>query len=406
MAWENASGFGNTKNPLLLDNSWLAQINDTFNNSGQRSQTLWSGDTLPTGITVNTDYLDLPSTNWQNETLESHDNVTWQYRKDVNRAGINLIINNSVYIDPGIYMEGGQVISFGFVINHELHKAKVSAAFGNGTNYNYIYVYYKDSTNAEVLYNALIGNPYDFNRSGGAGSGYIGNSLLFNKKMVGCNVPTSSAEGTKTESVNEASETPVSGKPKIGNGFCRIKFLRTINPPDEYKYYIDYINKREDKNTSEGFFFYNWPDKRPYGTLDEYKHYPLTKLSYRNPGNVQTAGIWTNSVYACEPITVKINKVEGSNYYSWTINGQYVAQFETTSSSYQQHFAYYSSSNSQRYTDKAFWGSTYGVTDNPPTFTDSIHNNTLTACFELLKAEYRNINIYVDGEPWAIVDFS
>ena len=44
--------------------------------------------------------------------------------------------------------------------------------------------------------------------------------------MVGYNVPTSSVEGTKTESVNEASATPVSGKPKSGNGHARIKFLR------------------------------------------------------------------------------------------------------------------------------------------------------------------------------------
>ena len=62
--------------------------------------------------------------------------------------------------------------------------------------------------------------------SGGAGSGYIGNSLVSNKKMVGYNVPTSSAESTKTESVNEASESPVSGKPKIGNGYAKIKLLR------------------------------------------------------------------------------------------------------------------------------------------------------------------------------------
>lgn len=65
-------------------------------------------------------------------------------------------------------------------------------------------------------------------KSGGAGSGYIGNSLLSNKKMVGYNVPTSSAEGTKTESVNEASENPVANKPKIGNGFARIKQITTI----------------------------------------------------------------------------------------------------------------------------------------------------------------------------------
>lgn len=74
----------------------------------------------------------------------------------------------------------------------------------------------------------INGERYDSNKSGGAGSGYIGNSLLSNKKMVGYNVPTSSAESTKTESVDEASETPVSGKPNIGNGFARIKFLRDI----------------------------------------------------------------------------------------------------------------------------------------------------------------------------------
>lgn len=60
----------------------------------------------------------------------------------------------------------------------------------------------------------------------GAGSGYIGNSLVNNKKMIGYNVPTSDAEGTKTESVNDVSANPVSGKPKSGNGFARIKFLR------------------------------------------------------------------------------------------------------------------------------------------------------------------------------------
>lgn len=80
-------------------------------------------------------------------------------------------------------------------------------------------------------------------KSGGAGSGYIGNSLLSNKKMVGYNVPTSSAEGTKTESVNDVSASAVSGKPKSGNGFARIKFLR--NPfyeLDEYLSQLDYNN--------------------------------------------------------------------------------------------------------------------------------------------------------------------
>lgn len=62
-------------------------------------------------------------------------------------------------------------------------------------------------------------------KSGGAGSGYIGNSLLSNKKMVGYNVPTSSDEATKTESVNVFSSIPEVDKPKAGNGYARIRFL-------------------------------------------------------------------------------------------------------------------------------------------------------------------------------------
>lgn len=75
--------------------------------------------------------------------------------------------------------------------------------------------------NIDLLYDAI----YGVYRGGGAGSGYIGNSLLFNKKMVGYNVLTSSAEGTKTESVNEVSASAVSGKPKSGNGYAKIKLI-------------------------------------------------------------------------------------------------------------------------------------------------------------------------------------
>lgn len=66
---------------------------------------------------------------------------------------------------------------------------------------------------------------------GGAGSGYIGNALLSNKKMVGYNVPTSSAESTKTESVNTYSANAEANKPKAGNGFVKITWLREI--PEE-----------------------------------------------------------------------------------------------------------------------------------------------------------------------------
>lgn len=71
-------------------------------------------------------------------------------------------------------------------------------------------------------YKAANGN------SGGAGSGYIGNALLSNKKMVGYNVPTSDTASTKTESVETYSATAEADKPKAGNGFVRITWLREL----------------------------------------------------------------------------------------------------------------------------------------------------------------------------------
>lgn len=82
---------------------------------------------------------------------------------------------------------------------------------------------------------------------GGAGSGYIGNSLLSNKKMVGYNVPISSTEGTKTESINEVSAIPVSDKPKAGNGHARIKFLRVPEPSSKVFFEANFNADGRDK---------------------------------------------------------------------------------------------------------------------------------------------------------------
>ena len=74
----------------------------------------------------------------------------------------------------------------------------------------------------------------------GAGSGYIGNALLSNKKMVGYNVPTSSDTDTKTESVQVYSANAEANKPKAGNGYVKITWLRGLPPlpapviPDTY----------------------------------------------------------------------------------------------------------------------------------------------------------------------------
>lgn len=116
--------------------------------------------------------------------------------------------------------------------------------------------------------------------SGGAGSGYIGNTLVGNKKMVGYNVPTSSAESTKTESVNEASESPVSGKPKIGNGFAKIKLVHSCTD-----YTFEQLAKSLDFTK-----YKRAPSNRETWTFDELSEYfgsdyllECAQYNYANP---------------------------------------------------------------------------------------------------------------------------
>lgn len=59
----------------------------------------------------------------------------------------------------------------------------------------------------------------------GGGSGYIGNSLLYDRHMAGYNVEASEAETTKTISVANASEEPKADYAKIGNGYAKITYL-------------------------------------------------------------------------------------------------------------------------------------------------------------------------------------
>ena len=68
----------------------------------------------------------------------------------------------------------------------------------------------------------------------GAGSGYIGNELLINKKMVGHNVPTSDNEDDLTESVNTYSENHDESLPQSGNGYARISYVGDFCPGSQW----------------------------------------------------------------------------------------------------------------------------------------------------------------------------
>ena len=61
--------------------------------------------------------------------------------------------------------------------------------------------------------------------SGSGGSGYIGNSLLYNKAMYCYNCEESTEESTKTISTTCTSKTPTENCSKQGNGYARITFI-------------------------------------------------------------------------------------------------------------------------------------------------------------------------------------
>lgn len=219
--------------------------------------------------------------------------------------------------------------------------------------------------------------------SGGAGSGYIGNSLVSNKKMVGYNVPTSSAEGTKTESVNEVSASAVSGKTKSGNGFARIKFLRDFEPPEEYRQYLNSIN-------GSGFFFKDWTIREVtwYG---ETVNYPYGGYSYfcfddtPPTGNrVNYNATFTSSVSPISSVYI----TSSNNTYSYTITANRLQA--STREAYALNFR---GEVSPIQINAASGGS--GEETRTASF------NSLLDLFGELVTRAKNVNIYVDGVLWS-----
>ena len=71
----------------------------------------------------------------------------------------------------------------------------------------------------------------------GGGSGYIGNSLLTNKKMVCYDCDESNETSTKTISVNSSSEEPLADTAKEGEGYAKISYYPAVGFTSEnYEY--------------------------------------------------------------------------------------------------------------------------------------------------------------------------
>lgn len=66
------------------------------------------------------------------------------------------------------------------------------------------------------------------NAKSGGGSGYIGNSILFDKHMTGYNVETSTDPDTYTNTTTDFSTEAISDTAKEGDGFVRITYLYDV----------------------------------------------------------------------------------------------------------------------------------------------------------------------------------
>lgn len=217
--------------------------------------------------------------------------------------------------------------------------AYVQKDSGSVKNWSYADVkgYYPDWYVSQYNETELIGfldeifDKCTYKPSGGAGSGYIGNTLVSNKKMVGYNVPTSSAESTKTESVEDASESPVSGKPKIGNGYAKIKFLRDLIETNlsSLAKNTDFVNHRKVSQTPTDniSFQYTFADLTSYYLSDWIlSGYPDTNTYQNGEFNIPIAsaygsGFLSNGVAIPIDGNTKIYGVKFDCKVVYTIDG-------------------------------------------------------------------------------------
>lgn len=245
---------------------------------------------------------------------------------------------------------------------------------------------------------------------GGAGSGYIGNPLVSNKKMIGYNVPTSSAESTKTESVSAYSTNYVANQPKAGNGHARIKFLRSAR--ELYVDDIQFINGNptsyDDKNSNwlKGaniFFTYTGGGYSPANTL-----IPLGNGTKVNPNYNQfnydsdRYNPWLAQTNCCVNV-VDIN-IDSLNL-TISYGEHYPFIFEDVRNS-----AYPAARFSGAIVGQGGYNSEMSAWDCQGQFLSGMDWSSLPtsgfadldAIFKFLRERFKNINIYVDGEAWSL----
>ena len=252
--------------------------------------------------------------------------------------------------------------------------------------------------------------------SGGAGSGYIGNEFLSNKKMVGFNVPTSSTASTKTESVQTCNISPYADTPKVGNGFATIKFLSSVIIPDEYKPYLDLINGCNGdgydffwKNQTINFPLGGYKDPKMFSYYLERRSYPPSSIvPFAFQAGVQDSqgygsgyGAYHTSLFSLWIINESgTYKLYFRNYHRYVLN----VNIDTTDPLYGRYYrGNYKTSGGSWGT---FWWDNDRASSSPSTYVEGdstvrATNSTLAGLLDWCAKHFRNVNIYVDRILWS-----
>lgn len=338
----------------------------------------------------------------RNDLVSGVDNCI-AYDQSINLSGSNVLYGSKFHISDGIEAQ-----SVAWNLSTRNYEGKNYSYDSNSNESLPPYIIY---TTAKYKNLYINGSLVDKNTGGGAGSGYIGNSLLSNKKMVGYNAPTSSAESTKTESVEDAKSKTTSGKPKIGNGYARITLLQEItpNPPEEFLQDIDAIN-------GSGYVFKNWQQPAslsyPVSTNTYYstKSHSFEHYSYFNNNGFYALNdgctLCMSSIY-----TVYITK--NNDKFTYTLNPDLKAEiYRTDDNKYYRWGQCYSQTKAPYYNNGPV---IFGILDDyspywgkfvpPYTFTTNNSGTDYSKLHDLfrnLKDHARNVNLFVDGECWAL----
>lgn len=165
--------------------------------------------------------------------------------------------------------------------------------------------------------------------------------------------------------------------------------------PEPDPLYIGYINIIN----GDGFWWRNFTNKTLYENIPSLVYYPCDNVSWVSNSTFTANIIYNENIYCHCTNILTINIVTDGDGYSYSVSAPYLKQF-IRYYNYPNDYVGYDYGYIITRTDRT--GFQY-LSDNNGSLTDTFHGS-LEQIFERLAVKYRNININVDGVPWAMVN--